>query len=239
MCCRKNWLLAAGLGLAFLCFAGSAFSAEKIKVLLVGGRGHDWNDFHAVIAPVLEKTGDFEVTLTTKLDDLKAESINKYNVVLFYGSGGDFADKAQEEGLEAFVKNGGGMAGVHATDAFKKSDVYWKLMGGQFTTHGGGKFMLRIEDNKHPVTAPMKDFEIQDETYQNKVHPDAKLHSLGKIDRGNEQHSMVWVQEYGKGRIFSTTLGHGKEAFVNPSFQQLVVRGFYWAAGREPKDPAK
>jgi len=237
MSSRKNWLVAALLGLAFLCSTGTAFSAEKIKVLLVGGRGHDWSTFNTVISPVLEKTGDFEVTLTSKLDDLKPDSIGKYNVVLFYGSGGDFTDKAQEEGLEAFVKNGGGMAGVHATDAFKKSDVYWKLMGGQFTTHGGGKFMLRIEDSKHPVTAPMKDFEIQDETYQNKNHPEAKLHSLGKIDRGNEQQSMVWVQEYGKGRIFSTTLGHDKAAFVNASFQQLVVRGLYWAAGREPKNP--
>jgi len=234
---RKSWLMAAVTGLAFLVSTGAAFSAEKTRLLLVGGRGHDWKTFHAVIAPVLEKTGDFEVTLTTKLDDLKAGSINKHAVVLFYGSGGDFTDPAQEQGLEAFVKNGGGLAGVHATDAFKKSDVYWKLMGGRFSGHGGGKFMLRIEDGKHPITAPMKDFEIQDEAYQNKDHPEAKMHSLGRIDRGKEQQSMVWVQDYGQGRIFSTTLGHGKEAFVNASFQQLVVRGLYWAAKREPKDP--
>jgi type 1 glutamine amidotransferase len=48
---------------------------------------------------------------------------------------------------------------------------------------------------------------------------------------------MIWVQQYGKGRIFNTTLGHGKAAWVNPSLQQLVVRGLDWAVGREPKDP--
>ena len=135
------------------------------------------------------------------------------------------------------MRGGGGLAGVHATDAFKKSDVYWRLLGGRFTGHGGGSFPIRIEDKKHVITAPMADFEISDETYRNAYHPDFKLHSLGRIDRGQEQQSMIWVQEAGKGRVFNTTLGHGKAAFDNPHFQRLVVRGLYWAAGREPKDP--
>jgi len=234
---RSRLAAALMIVLTGLGWCARVHGAEKIKVLLVGGRGHDWKGFHSVIAPVLEKTGDFDVTLTVKLDDLKPENISRYNVVLFYGSGGDFSDPAQEQGLEQFVSSGGGLAGVHATDAFKKSDVYWKLMGGRFTTHGGGTFTVRIQDRQHPITAPMSDFEIRDESYANKDHPEAKLHSLVKIDRGKEQQSMAWVQEYGKGRIFSTTLGHGKEAFVNPQFQRLVVRGLYWAAGREPKDP--
>ena len=83
----------------------------------------------------------------------------------------------------------------------------------------------------------MDDFEISDETYQNKNHPEAKLHNLGRIDRGNEQQSMVWVQEFGKGRVFNTTLGHGQQAFDNPQFQRLVIHGLYWAAKRQPKDP--
>jgi type 1 glutamine amidotransferase len=207
----------------------------RIKVLLVGGRGHDWRGFHEAIAPVLEKTGDFQLTLTEKLDDLRADNVSNYKVILFYGSGGDFSDPKQEEGLQDFVKNGGGLAGVHATDAFKKSDVYWRLLGGRFTTHGGGKFWLRIEDKQHPITAGMGDFEIQDETYQSEYHPEFKLHSLGRIDRGNEQQSMIWAQDYGQGRVFNTTLGHDGSTWKNPQFERLLVRGLYWAAGREPQ----
>lgn len=237
MSCRKHVFALAMAAAGLAAWAGGAPAAEKIKVLLVGGRGHDWKTFHAVMDEVLKKTGDFELTLTERLDDLKPAAIQKYGVVLFYGSGGEFADAEQEQGLHDFVRQGGGLAGVHATDAFKRSDVYWRLLGGRFTTHGGGKFWMRIEDKKHPVTAPMQDFEIQDETYQNAFHKDFKLHSLGRMDRGQEQQSMIWVQDYGKGRVFNTTLGHGKEAFDNPQFQRLVVRGLYWAAGREPKDP--
>jgi type 1 glutamine amidotransferase len=214
-----------------------AVAAEKTKILLLGGRGHDWKGFHEVIAKVLERTGDFELTLSVELDDLEAETIEKYDVVLFYGSGGNFTDEAQERGLGQFVKSGGGLVGVHATDAFKKSDVYWRLLGGRFIGHGGGTFTIRVVDKKHPIMATLTDFEITDETYRDKYHPDFKLHSLGRIDRGQEQQSMIWAQEYGKGRVFNTTLGHGRPAFNNPHLQKLIVRGLYWAAGREPKDP--
>ena len=223
--------------LALIVFASRGTATEKTKVLLMGGRGHDWKGFHGVISDVLDRRGDFQLALSANLDDLKTPNIDKYDVVLFYGSGDNFANDAQEKGLEQFVAGGGGMVGVHATDAFKKSDVYWRLLGGRFIGHGGGKFTIRIDDKNHPITAPMKDFEIQDETYRDKYHPDFKLHGLGHIDRGQEQQSMIWVQEYKKGRIFNTTLGHDKAAFENPAFQQLVVRGLYWAAGREPKDP--
>jgi type 1 glutamine amidotransferase len=221
------------------CWAGltpvRAGADEKIDVLLVGRRGHDWKGFHEVISATLAKTGDFQLTLADSLDDLKAASIAKHNVVLFYGSGGDFSDKAQETGLDEFVKGGGGLVGVHATDAFKRSDVYWRLFGGRFTGHGGGQFTVRIDDKKHPITAPLDDFEIQDETYRNDYHPEFHLQSLGHMDRGQEQQSMIWQQQVGKGRVFNTTLGHGRPAWENPAFQRLVVRGLYWAAGREPK----
>jgi hypothetical protein len=233
---RKCYILLFAV-LAVLGMALDAAAAEKIKLLLVGGRGHDWKSFHGVISKVLDKTGDFQVTLTADLDDLKPQRIKSYDVVLFYGSGGTFTDPAQEKGLEEFVAQGGGLGGVHATDAFRNSDVYWRLLGGRFTGHGAGKYMMRIEDKQHPVTAPMKDFEISDETYHNDYHPDFKLHSLAHMDRGQEQQSMVWVQPYGKGRVFNTTLGDNRSAWENPQFQRLVLRGLYWAAGRPPKDP--
>lgn len=234
---RTRYWMHGLVALLLMAFVGQAAAADKIKVLLLGGRGHDWKGFHSVISEVLDKTGDFEVKLSDQLDDLKAESINKYDLVLFYGSGGNFTDDAQEQGLDEFVKAGGGLAGVHATDAFKKSDLYWRLFGGRFSGHGGGSFMMRITDKKHPITAPMQDFEISDETYRNTFHPDFKMQSLGHMDRGQEQQSMIWVQDWGKGRVFNTTLGHGRPAWENPALQRLIVRGLYWAVGQEPKDP--
>ena len=232
-CLLFSLVLATSLG------ATRADHHEKIKVLFMGGRGHDWEGYHKSIDAILKKQGDFELVLSNQLDDLKAETIKKYAVVLFFGSGGDFTDPAQENGLDEFVKNGGGVVGVHATDAFKKSDVYWKLFGGQFVGHGGGKFPIVITDKEHPITKGMKRFEIEDESYRDKFHPETKgkLRHLGRIDRGSEKHSMIWVHEYGKGRLFNTGLGHDEKAWANPALQKLVVRALYWAAKKPVKDP--
>ena len=207
-----------------------------VKVLMIGGRGsHDWSGFYDILNPLLAKAGDFVLDLTLEIDSLRAQTISQYDVVLFYGPGGEFTNPAQEKGLHDFVKNGGGLVGVHATDAFKKSDVYWRLLGGRFTTHRGGEFTIRIMDEKHPVTFQFGDFRIHDETYQNEYHPKFKLHSLFRMDRGQEQQSMGWVQDYGKGRVFNTTLGHDGKAWKSEAFQKIVRCGIYWAAGREPK----
>jgi type 1 glutamine amidotransferase len=216
--------------------------AGKIKLLMVHNGNHRFDAFQKTMNPVLDKTGDFEIQAAKSFDALKEENLKTFDVVLFFGSGGKGIGPEQEQGLERFVAGGGGMAGVHATDANHNSDVYWRLMGGRFSGHGRATYMVRIEDKQHPVTAGMEDFEIFDETYRNKYHPEAKIHSLVRIDHGREQQSMAWVQEIGKGRVFCTTLGHGPNiyggsAFDNLHFQRLVVRGLYWAAGREPKNP--
>lgn len=211
-------------------------SKDPIKVLLIGGRGsHDWHGFHDTMAPILEETGDFIFKLTPNIDNLNPDYLSKYDVVMFYGPGGDFADRMQEHSLHSFVNKGGGLVGVHATDAFKKSDVYWRMLGGRFTTHRGGEFTIRIMDKKHSVTERFGDFKIHDETYQNEYHPDFKLNSLFRMDRGQEQQSMGWVQNYGRGRVFNTTLGHDHKAWDNAFFKKIVVRGIYWAAKREEK----
>lgn len=225
--------IAALVALAAIAPAGQA-KEGKTRVFMLQGGGHDWKNHLPMLRTILEKTGDFTCTLSEDLDQLRAESIKNYDVVLFYGSGQNFSDPAQENGLLDFVRNGGGFAGIHsASDSFKKSDAYWAFIGGRFAGHGSGKFPVVIHDKDHPITKGLEDFEIQDETYSHNYHKNAIMRSLIRMDRGDERQSMAWVRDYGKGRMFYTSLGHGREAWTNPHFQRLVVRGIYWAAGRE------
>ena len=236
---RRRMLAATAVIIALGAAGARAEGGEKTKLLFLRGGGiHDWKGLSPILVEVLGKTGDFDVTLTEKLDDLKAENIKNYDAVLFYCTGLNFTDPAQEKGLCDFVRNGGGYAGIHsASDSFKGSDPYWELLGGRFAGHGGGKYTVHIFDKEHPITKGLEDFEIQDETYCHNYHRNACVRCLVRMDRGKERQCMGWVQHYGKGRVFYTGLGHGKSAWTNPGFQRLVVRGLYWAAGREPKDP--
>ncbi len=242
MCCRKLclgvfWaLLGVFSGLATGLAAETA-PAGKVKVLYMFNGGHDGKGFIALVGKVLEGTGDFTVTNSQSADDLKAENIGKYDEVLFYGSGGTITDPKQEQGLWNFVQQGGGIVGVHATDANKSSDVYWELLGGRFIGHGSGKYTVHIYDRDHPITAGLGDFDIADETYAHQYHKNACMRCLVRMDRGSERQSMAWVQQHGKGRVFTTGFGNDRGAWENPHFQRLVVRAMYWAAGRAPKDP--
>lgn len=216
-------------------------AAEKVKVLFLRGGGiHDWKTSTQVLVPVFEKTGDFEVALTESLDDLNPENLAKFNLALFHTTSITFTKPEQEKALCEFVRGGGGWAGIHsATDSFKNSDAYWEMVGGRFAGHGGRKFTVYIIDKDHPITKGMEDFEIQDETYVHTYHKFACIRALVRMNVENERQCMGWVQDYGKGRVFYSGLGHGKEAWTNPAWQRFFVRGMYWAVGREPKDPEK
>ncbi len=233
---RMRWLRFATV-VAVVSLLGVGQAAERIKVLwLRGGGVHDWKNNPPILKVVLDATGDFEVTFTENLDDMK-ERIKQFDVLAVYTTGMNLTPE-QENGMCDFVQNGGGFVGIHsASDSFKNADRYWEMVGGRFAGHGAGRYTVHIYDKEHPITKGLKDFEIQDETYRHNFHKNAQMRSLIRMSRGDERQSMGWVSHYGEGRMFYTGLGHGREAFSNPSFQRIVVRAMYWAAGREVKDP--
>ncbi|UCG47898.1 MAG: ThuA domain-containing protein [Phycisphaerales bacterium] len=211
----------------------------KVKVLFLRGGGvHDWKGCTPILTEVLNNSGDFAVTYTENLDDLK-DRIRQFDIIIHYTTGLQL-NEDQETGLCDFVNNGGGYLGIHsASDSFKNSDRFWEMVGGRFAGHGGGKFTVHIYDAEHPITRGLQDFEIQDETYSHNYHKNATMRCLTRMSRGNERQSMCWISHYGKGRMFYTGNGHGRQAWANPTFQRLVVRGAYWAAGLKVKDPPR
>jgi type 1 glutamine amidotransferase len=215
----------------------AANANKEIKVMFLrGGEVHDWKNCTPILKSVLDRTSDFEVTFTENLDDLK-ERIKQFDIIIQYTTGMELT-KEQENGLCDFIQNGGGYVGIHsASDSFKNSDRYWEMLGGRFAGHGSGKFTVYIYDSDHPITKGMANFEIEDETYSHNYHRNAQMRSLTRMNRDNERQSMSWVSSYGKGRVFYTGNGHGREAWSNPQFQRLVVRAAYWAAARNIKDP--
>ena len=62
-----------------------------------------------------------------------------------------------------------------------------------------------------------------------------------KLDRMkglDADHPQVWVQDYGKGRVFSITLGHGPDTLMFDGIQTLIARGAEWAATGKVTVPA-
>ena len=215
-----------------VCAVPAVDASKPIRVLfMVGGyAGHDAVNLPKMLKGVLEGKGKFEFTITEDHDQYRAENIRKYDAVLSYTTGGDLT-KEQETGLMQFVENGGAFVGIHsATDSFKNSDAYWKLLGGRFIGHGNGTFNVHITGKRHPIVKGMEDFEISDETYRHEFHPASKLIVLARRDFDGEP--AAWVQYYGKGRVFVTGIGHGDSAWNNASFQEMIYRALLWSIER-------
>ena len=232
---RRTFVIALAVALtaalAPASLAGKECGRKPLKVLfLVNGCCHDFEKLPPMLAEKFKATGKFEFTITEDRQELIPSRIEKYDLALFFTQGSDMTPE-QEKGLTEFVSKGKGLAGIHsASDSFKNSDAYFKLLGGRFKGHGGGKFPVHFTARRNEVVKGMEDFEIQDETYDHEFHPDAKLLILARRDKDSEP--AVWIQYYGEGRVFYTGLGHGKEAWENPSFQKLMLRGLLWAAKR-------
>jgi len=74
--------------------------------------------------------------------------------------------------------------------------------------------------------------------------PNAELYEIEKIwpnctplaqahgVRTGKDHVCIWVNEYGKARVFGTTLGHFNEEMSHDVFLDLVTRGLLWACGK-------
>jgi type 1 glutamine amidotransferase len=88
---------------------------------------------------------------------------------------------------------------------------------------------------EHPIVKGMPDDwkTPMDELYViEKLWPNAKALATSVSERDGKTYPVVWVNQYGKARVFGTTYGHSDETFRDPVFLDYLSRGVVWAAGR-------
>lgn len=175
------------------------------------------------------------ITYTETPDSLNAENLIKFDGVIIYANH-DYLSPDQEEALKGFVESGNGLIPIHsATGNFKNSDWYINAIGGQFKSHGTGKFIAEITNPSHPVMEGLSEFETWDETYvHQRINPDMEV--LMERVEGDHREPYTWVREQGEGRVFYTAYGHNDSTWTNYSFLQLLENGILWAVGDDVKE---
>lgn len=99
-------------------------------------------------------------------------------------------------------------------------------------------FVVVVRDRQHPVMAgiPAEWMHVMDELYHGQRGPAANMNILAtaysdKSKGGTDENEpMVWWIPYGKGRVFTTLMGHGDYSMKCVGFQTIVARGTEWAA---------
>jgi type 1 glutamine amidotransferase len=130
------------------------------------------------------------------------------------------------------------------------ADPYVKMIGAEFIIHGSQQkaHQIVVDKNFPGMSAVPDDFGPLEEWYSLKdfqpnlhvllVQDTSTMKKTGgdrtAYDRPN--YPSTWARQYGRGRVFYTSMGHRLDVWENPVFQSVLLGGINWAVGNVEAD---
>jgi len=236
------------LSLAWMLVAcGGLTAAEPVRVLLVtGGHDYDTNQFLGLFR------SDSGIRLTHVVQPqaqawFRADQADQYDVLVTYDMWPDISEEAKADLLELVGKGKGLLALHHSLASYPSWPEYAHLIGGRYhpekwfrdgleqpasTYLHDVDFRVRVLDRDHPVTRGVEDFTIHDETYGG-FEVKADVTPLLGTDEPTSGPVVAWARQQAGGRVVYLQLGHDRQAYANPAFQQIVFQAIRWVAKRD------
>lgn len=199
-----------------------------------------WNGFSP-------KFADFQVVLSNYNGELWPEPVQR-DLEKFVHAGGGLvivhaANNAFEQWPEFNKMIGLGWRGAGFGDRITTNDAgeIVRTPKGQGPGAGHGpqhEFSIRLRDTAHPVVKglPAEWLHTKDELYHGQRGPAVDMHLIAtafsdSAKGGTGAHEpMIWWIPYGKGRVFTTLMGHAEYSMKCVGFQSVVARGSEWSA---------
>ena len=248
---RLAAIVVAGLG-SFLPGPGGAAEApaarKPIRAMLVtGGPYHNYRAQQKILVEGMATRANIEWTVAFEEKNDTGYKIplfdkpgwaDGFDVVVHNECYADVDDPAYVAKVVAVHKAGVPAVVVHcAMHTFRgmKSDEWREFLGVTTVRHGAQHPLTVTNDRpEHPI---MKGFPASwttgnEELYQiDKLWPDSV--ALASATETNKKvYPVLWTHQYGKGRVFGTTLPHNQGTLADPVFLDVFARGLLWAAGR-------
>lgn len=154
-------------------------------------------------------------------------ALQNYDAVIFANTTGDLPIPDPQAFLD-WIKAGKGFVGMHsATDTFHGFPPFIEMIGGEFLTHGPQVSVDIINQDKECAACQHLPgtWTVFDEIYIFKNFDRAKVHGLLTLDKHPNNktpgdYPIAWKKNYGKGRVFYTSLGHRQDVWEPNSPQQ-------------------
>jgi type 1 glutamine amidotransferase len=121
-----------------------------------------------------------------------------------------------------------------------KTDQWFKCCG--VRSHGHGPqlpIQVDVVKKDHPI---MKGCPAQWTTEKTEMYAISEVYdgttplATAIQDDPSKVHACIWVSQFGKGRVFGTTLGHHNSELENPQNLDIISRGLLWACGKLDDD---
>lgn len=230
-------------------FAQETAKPKPIKALLItGGCCHDYAKQKEILKRGIESRAMVEVTLVHSSDTSTKARFDMYDnpdwakgydVVIHDECSADVKELPYVDNILNAHKNGVAAVNLHcAMHCYRTGkDDWFKFIGIQSTGHGPQKPIdITFLDRAHPATKGLENWTtINEELYNNvKVFETAVPLARGRQDVGNRVDDTIvaWANQFGKARVFSTTLGHNNQTVADPRYLDLITRGLLWSVDK-------
>lgn len=224
---------------------------RPVRVLhLTGGCCHDYDKQKLILQAGVEERANVEFTVFHEggkggahhFEVFKKDGWEKeYDVVLYNIC---FAKEDDVDYIESITA--AHHAGLHAVALHctyhshhwnAKTDA-WEDFLGLYSKGHGPKAKIEVTNSSpdHPV---MKGFPAKWTTPQGELYNIQKTLTakpLAKGNNGKANYDVIWTNEYGKAKVFGTTIGHHNETMATDVYLDLVARGLLWTVGKLDKE---
>ncbi len=211
---------------------------QKALIFWGGWEGHTPNACATVVKSMLEADG-MSVEVENSTAPLASRVLQDYALIVPILTQGEI-EKDALAALIGAVDGGVGLAGFHGGmgDAFRTEVDYQFMVGGQWVAHPGNiiDYRVNIADTNDPIVAGISDFPYRSEQYYMHVDPSNQVLATTTFSgehaacTKNVVMPVVWKRQFGKGRVFYSSLGHQASEFNVPEMKSILQRGMRWAA---------
>ena len=238
-------------------FAPITSAAEPIKALLItGGCCHDYANQKEILTKGISARANVEWTVVHEGGKGTKHQVSiykdkdwakKYDVVVHNEC---FAGERDLEHIKVITdghKNGVPAVMIHcAMHNYRGKTTDWFELTGVTSHNHGPHHAIRVEvtNRDHPITKnlPGSWQTPKGELYNiAKVWPKTTPLATGVSKDPKKTNLCVWTSQYGKARVFGTTIGHHNETMQQEVYLDMVAAGLLWAVDKLDKDgqPAK
>ncbi len=208
-----------------------------------------------------ERTGAYETAISRDPEVFRPETLRQFDAVFFNNTVGNlFEDPALRQSLVEFVHGGGGLLGLHGTSvaftrwpgAHEDWPEFGVMLGARGASHreSDERVWVRLDDPGHPLNRVFggEGFEYRDEFFRfhdpysrDRVRVVLSIdtekteleqgRAFGAVTRPDNDYAVAWVRNYGRGRVFYSSIAHNPYVFWDPTMLGFYLDAIQFALG--------
>jgi uncharacterized protein len=243
--------LAFALALGAFTFGLSAKEAKTLNGLMItGGCCHDYKNQQNIISEGVSKRLKVKWEIFFEMNQEKSKEhlskkgwADKADFIVWNHCFAKEKDSKFVDSLAAIHEAGKPAVALHCAmhsyhwsikPAEGKKENTWPTMLGVYSRGHGPKAAITVTkakgQEKHPILKDLPDGwkTPEGELYNTQRILGATVLAYGENGKAKEPQAVIWTNQHGKGRVFSTTIGHHNSTMSTKEYLDLVANGVRW-----------